>query len=74
MPKKVALFHFHEGYPGLEDGDDLYVATETGIRFTIFSNFTATAQVNWRWDNTPQPGELRSDTLYLFTLGWGFDS
>lgn len=74
VPDKVTFFHHQEGYPGLENAEDIYILTETGLRFTIFSNFTATAQVNWRWDNTPQAGELRSDTLYLFSLGWGFDA
>ena len=73
VPKKVVLFHYHEGYPGLERAEDLYITTEQGVRFTIWKGFIAAFQVNWRWDNTPTPGFNRSDTLYLFSLGFAFD-
>ncbi|HLU48303.1 MAG TPA: DUF481 domain-containing protein [Planctomycetota bacterium] len=70
---RLSLFHFHEGYPGLEDLEDLYILTQQGIRLTIWEGFLATLQVNWRWDNTPSPGFERSDTLYLVTLGYQFE-
>ncbi|MBI4585170.1 MAG: DUF481 domain-containing protein [Planctomycetes bacterium] len=73
LPKQVVLFHLHEGYPSLERAEDIYITTEQGVRFTILKNFVATAQVNWRWDNTPSPGFERSDTLYLLTLGYSFE-
>ena len=69
----VSLFHYHEGYPSLERSEDIYVTTEQGVRLAVWKNFTAAAQVNWRWDNTPSPGFKRSDTLYLLTLGYNFD-
>ena len=70
VPDRLTLFHYHVGYPGLENSDDIYISTEQGLRMTIIDNFVATAQVNWRWDNTPSPGFRRSDTLYIFTLGY----
>lgn len=73
LPKRVTFFHFHEGYPSLERASDLYITTETGLRFTIWNNFVAALQVNWRWDNTPSPGFGRSDTLYLASLGYSFE-
>lgn len=73
LPDRVTFFHFHEGYPSLENAKDLYITTETGLRFTVIKNFVATLQVNWRWDNTPSPGFRRSDTLYLATLGYNID-
>ncbi len=73
LPEKIVLFHLHEGYPSLERSKDIYLTTEQGVRFTILKNFVATAQVHWRWDNTPSPGFERSDTLYLLTLGYSFE-
>ncbi len=73
VPKKVTFFHFHEGFPGLEKGSDLYITTEQGFRLTIWQNFFAALQINWRWDNTPAPGRERSDTVYLFNVGWNFE-
>jgi putative salt-induced outer membrane protein YdiY len=69
----VVLFHSHEGYPGLENLRGLYITTEQGLRVSLWKNFVATAQVNWRWDNTPSRGFERSDTLYLLTFGWNFE-
>jgi len=74
LPKRISFFHFHEGYPSLENSDDIYITTETGLRFTVWNNFVASAQVNWKWDNTPAPGFERDDTLYLFTIGYNFDA
>jgi hypothetical protein len=72
-PKKVAFFHYNEGYPSLESSDDLYISTQTGLRFNIWGGLVATAQINWKWDSTPAPGFDRSDTLYLLTLGYSFE-
>jgi putative salt-induced outer membrane protein YdiY len=74
VPKRVTFFHFQEGLVGFEDFDDVNIYTETGFRFAIWNNFVATAQVNWRWDNTPSPGFERDDTLYLLSLGYSFDT
>lgn len=71
--KKIVVFHFHEGFPGLEDAKDLFVTTEQGVRLKIFDGFFAALQVNWRWDSTPAPGRERDDTVYLFNLGFNFE-
>ncbi|MBI4607070.1 MAG: DUF481 domain-containing protein [Planctomycetes bacterium] len=73
LPKRIALFHFHEGFPGLERAKDLYISTEQGVRFTILEGLIAAFQVNWRWDATPTPGFERDDTLYLVSVGYSFD-
>ncbi len=73
LPDRISFFHYHEGYPSFEDSQKIYIITEQGLRFTIWNNFVASVQVNWRWDNRPAAGVERSDTLYLFTLGYKFD-
>jgi hypothetical protein len=62
----------HEGYPSLDDREDVYILSQTGLRMTIVKNFVGTVQVNHRWDNTPKPTFDRLDTLYLWTLGYSF--
>jgi putative salt-induced outer membrane protein YdiY len=79
IPKQVTAFHFHEGYPGFEDLDDLYISSEQGLKFAIADmpgggKLIATLQVNWRWDNTPAPGNGRDDTLYLASIGYSWGS
>jgi putative salt-induced outer membrane protein YdiY len=72
-PLGMTVFHNHLGFPGLENGDDIYVTSQQGIRFDLWQGLIATLQVNWDWDNTPQPGNDRSDTKYLGTVGYAFD-
>lgn len=69
---RLSFFHRHEVYLGFESEEDVFVDTQQGIRATLIGNFYATAQVNYKWDNTPAAGARRGDTEYLFGLGWGF--
>ena len=71
-PDKVTFFHFHEIFWSLEETDDILVDTSTGVRLTIIENFFASFQINYRWDNTPAAGTLRSDTEYLLGLGYSY--
>ena len=68
--KFVQFFHFHEGYQGLEETDNLFIRSRTGLRFPLSENFRATFQYNYDWDNNPAPGEENEDSKYLFTLGY----
>ena len=70
----ITLFHQHQGYPSLEDTSNFYVTSQQGIRLTIWENFISSLQMNWRYDNTPSPGNKKSDFLYLLTLGYAFDA
>jgi hypothetical protein len=67
------LFHFHEGYFGFEDLEDLYLKTQQGIRFAVIKNFFTALQANVNYDNTPSPGFYKTDTTLLFGLGYNFD-
>lgn len=74
LPGQITFFHRHEGYPNFEDFDDLLIDTEQGLRFNLYEGLTASLQVNWRWDNVPAAGAQRADTMYLFNLGYAFDT
>ena len=73
IPDKISLFHFHEGYFGFEDLEDIYIKSEQGVRFTLIKDFYTTFQVNVNYDNTPAPGLEKTDTTLLFGLGYAFD-
>jgi len=72
FPERLQFFHFHEGLLGIEDTKDIIITSRTGLRALLAGNFTATAQVDLDWDNTPSPGNDRIDTRYLFNLGYGW--
>lgn len=70
----LTVFHQHQGFPSLEKTKDYYVTSQQGIRLTMWENFISTFQINWRYDNTPAPGNKKGDTQYLLTLGYAFES
>ncbi|MFC1888929.1 YdiY family protein [Thermodesulfobacteriota bacterium] len=73
LPGRIELFHFHEGFLGLEDTEDLYLRTEQGIRLTLLKNFFTTFQANITYDKTPAEEAKKTDTALLFGLGYSFD-
>ncbi|MGB0909803.1 MAG: DUF481 domain-containing protein [Nitrospirales bacterium] len=70
----VTFFHQHQGFPSLEKTSDYYIVSQQGVRLNMWENFISSFQVNWRYDNTPSPGNKKSDYLYLLTLGYAFDA
>ena len=71
--KFVQLFHVDTGYISLEDSNDWFVKTRTGLRFPLYKGFAATLQYNYDWDNQPSAAaETEEDTKFIFLLGYEF--
>ena len=70
--KIVQLFHWDEGFYSLDDSEDIWLRSRTGLRFPIYKGLTWTVQYNLDWDNSPTPGKDKKDTTLLFTLGYQF--
>ncbi len=73
IPKKVVMFHTHEGFVGMDDAEDFLLRTEQGLRLTIIKNFYTNIQVNLTYDHTPAPGKKETDTIILVGLGYSFE-
>jgi putative salt-induced outer membrane protein YdiY len=71
---KVTIYHFSEFFPSLQNSNDYYLTADQGIRFQLFKGFVAGFQLTYRYNNKPPAGVKNSDTLYVFTLGYGFDT
>jgi putative salt-induced outer membrane protein YdiY len=69
---QVTFFHNGEFYPSLERAKDFFVYTQTGMRFTIWKGFFASAQVNYQFEGQPSDGFRHHDVQYIFGLGYGF--
>jgi putative salt-induced outer membrane protein YdiY len=69
----LQFFHFHEGYVGFEDTETFFIRSRTGFRLPLRYGFTATAQVNYDWDNSPAAGDENDDIKYIFSLGYQFE-
>lgn len=74
LDERIIFYHFDEFFPSLQDTNDYYLTTDQGIRCSIFEGFVANFQLTYRYNNTPPPGVKNSDTLYVITLGYGFDT
>ena len=71
--KFVQLFHVNTGFISLEDSNDWFLKTRTGLRFPLYKGFTATLQYNYDWDNQPSAAaETEEDTKFIFLLGYEF--
>jgi putative salt-induced outer membrane protein YdiY len=71
--KFVQLFHIHTGFVSLEDTDDWFLKTRTGLRFPLYKGLTATLQYNFDYDNQPSvDAEKKEDTKFIFLLGYEF--
>jgi len=47
---------------------------DNGLRFKIWEGFVASLQVTTRYNSKPAAGTKDTDNLYLFTLGYSFDT
>jgi putative salt-induced outer membrane protein YdiY len=71
--KFVQLFHVNNGFVSLEDSDDWFLRTRTGLRFPVYKGLTATLQYNFDYDNQPSvDAEKKEDTKFIFLLGYEF--
>jgi putative salt-induced outer membrane protein YdiY len=71
--KFVQLFHVNTGFVSLEDADDWFYRTRTGLRFPVYKGLTATLQYNYDYDHQPSvDAEEEEDTKFIFLLGYEF--
>lgn len=70
--EKASFFHKHGLNIGLEDTEDIIFTTQTGIRVPFIDQFNTTFEVDWGWDNSPAEGKKRSDTSYIFSVGYSW--
>ena len=73
--KFVQLFHVNTGFISLEDANDWFFKSRTGLRFPLYKGLTATLQYNFDWDNQPSvAAETEEDTKFIFLLGYEFNN
>jgi putative salt-induced outer membrane protein YdiY len=72
VPERLKVFHLHEGYYSLEEGS-YYIRSEQGLRFPLVRHFFANFQVDHKYNSDPAPGREKSDTAYIFGLGYEYE-
>jgi putative salt-induced outer membrane protein YdiY len=68
----LTFFHHGRALPSMEDWQDQFVATDTGLRYKLFGNFFGESKVHWEWDSTPAEDKKRQDLTVILGLGYGF--
>jgi putative salt-induced outer membrane protein YdiY len=68
----LTFFHHGRALPSLEDWQDQFVSTDTGLRYKLFGNFFGESKVHWEWDSTPAEDKKRQDLTVILGLGYGF--
>lgn len=74
LDEKITLYHFHEFFPSLQDTKDYYLTADTGFRIKIIAGFVSGFQWTLRYNSAPAAGTKDTDNLYLWTLGYAFDT
>ena len=69
---KTEFFHRHELFSSLDDSENFFIRTRTGLRLPIIENLNSTIQYNYDYDDNPAPGRVKEDKAWLFTLGYRF--
>lgn len=71
---RITFYHYNEFYPSMQNTSNYYLTMDNGLRFRIWEGFVSGIQVTTRYNSRPAPGTGDTDNLYLFTLGYSFDT
>ena len=64
------FFHRDSIFARVDDPEQYFYRTRTGLLFPLGKGFTATAQYNYDWDNDPNPGKEKEDSKFMLKLGY----
>ena len=70
--KSLQFFTADEAFQSLDNVDNLFIRTQTGLRMPLPHHLAATTQVNVDWNNNPAPGKVSTDRSVIFSLGYAW--
>jgi putative salt-induced outer membrane protein YdiY len=74
LDEKVTFYHYDEFFPSIQNTNDFYMTSDQGVRFKLYEGLVSGFQLTYRYNNMPPPGIKSSDTLFLWTVGYSFDT
>lgn len=74
VPDRIRLFHRHEGFYDLNEGNALRLIAEQGVRITLYKNLFFNLEYDLRYNTQPAPGRLKADEAFIFGVGYEFES
>ena len=72
FPNRLQLFHQHDGYFGLKDGENVFVRMRSGARINLMSGIIMTGELGVNYDRRPPVGQNQVDRTFAITLGYQF--
>jgi putative salt-induced outer membrane protein YdiY len=72
VPSRVELFHSHDGYFQISQGDKKFLRMQNGIRLSLVAGFVTTLQQDLDYDHRPSPGRKQTDSSVSLALGYRF--
>jgi len=72
VPSRVELFHSHDGYFQISQGDKKFLRMQNGIRLSLVAGFVTTLQQDMDYDHRPSPGRKQTDSSVSLALGYRF--
>ncbi len=74
LDDRMTLYHYNEIFPSLQNSSNFFITMDNGVRFKIWNGFASGFQVTTRYNNNPAVGTGDTDNLYLWTIGYSFDT
>lgn len=71
---RLTLYHYNEIFPSLQNASNFFFTMDNGVRLKIVGGLASGFQITTRYNNRPPAGTSDTDNLYLFTLGYSFDT
>ncbi len=66
----LRFYHDHELLVPTDDTEDFLFDSKTGLRVPIRKGLVASAEIDFEWDNEPEPGIKEDDTKYALKIGY----
>ncbi len=74
LDNRITFYHYDEVYPSLQNTKNYFLTMDNGVRFKLFEGFVSGFQVTTRYNSNPASGTGDTDNMYLWTLGYNFDT
>lgn len=72
-PDRVKVFHRHELFWDINEGNAVRFNADQGIRITVYKNLFFNVEYDYRLNTQPAPGRKKNDEAVIFGVGYEFN-
>lgn len=69
----LTIFHEHDGFYDLNNGNAMRINADTGLRVFVYENFYFNVEYVLRLNTQPAPGRKKIDSALIFGIGYELD-